>query len=274
MHPVDGAPERGRKAGLGKRTKRRSPLPAAPKRRIRKKKSELIRHPELRVGVTEYGRDSEKSSLVDEAYRALKASILDGTLPPGHQAVEKQIALQLSMSRTPVHEAVIKLENEGFLRVLPRRGVQIHRISAEDMQETYDVIIALEGMAAALIARRTKEAAAATIAAMSMATDDMEQALRDEDLRTWAAADDRFHRTLIGDCGNGRLARLAATATDQAQRARLATLRMRERPTRSVDEHREILDALRRADAFAARAAVERHRYRASREIIEAIVGL
>jgi len=63
---------------------------------------------------------------------------------------------QLKMSRTPVHEAIIRLESEGFPCVLPRRGVQILKLSADDMRETYDVIIALEGMAGALIAARRK----------------------------------------------------------------------------------------------------------------------
>jgi DNA-binding GntR family transcriptional regulator len=227
-----------------------------------------------RISVAEYDRGAETRSLVNDAYRALKASILDGTLPAGYQAVEKQIAQQLNMSRTPVHEAVIRLESEGFLRVLPRRGVQIVRLSADDMRETYDLIIALEGMAAALIAALPRETAEPIAASMRADTDAMEQALERDDLRAWAAADDRFHRTLVADCGNGRLARLAATMTDQAQRARIATLRMRQKPERSIVEHREILAALAASDAQAARQAVERHRTRASREIIEAISTL
>ena len=94
--------------------------------------TDLPRDAPLRIIASELEVGSEKNSLVDEAYRALKASILDGTLPAGYQAVEKRIAEQLKMSRTPVHEAVIRLENEGFLRVLPRRGVQVLRLSAED----------------------------------------------------------------------------------------------------------------------------------------------
>jgi DNA-binding GntR family transcriptional regulator len=177
------------------------------------------------------------------------------------------------MSRTPVHEAIIRLENEGFLRVLPRRGVQVLRLSADDMRDTYDVIIALEGMAAALIAGRRTEVRD-VIAAMTARTDDMERALDAGDLKAWAAADDQFHRLLVNDCGNAKLARLAATMTDQAQRARLATLRVRAKPLTSVAEHRAILAMLSSGDVDGARAAVERHRYRASREIIDAISGL
>ena len=128
-------------------------------------------------------------------------------------------------------------------------------------------------MAAGLIAAR-KGSAEHVVAAMTARTDEMERALEANDLKAWAAADDRFHRTLVTDCGNIKLARLAATMTDQAQRARLATLRVRAKPMTSIVEHREILAMLTRGDVEGARQAVERHRYRASREIIEAISGL
>ena len=92
------------------------------------------------------------TSLVDEAYQALKTAIRDNVFPPGHQAAEPEIARQLGMSRTPVHEAIIRLQEEGLVQVLPRRGILICPISADDIREIYDVLIAVEGMAAALLA--------------------------------------------------------------------------------------------------------------------------
>src|SRR4051794_4094051 len=82
------------------------------------------------------------TSLVDEAYQALKTAIRDNVFPPGHQAAEPEIARQLGMSRTPVHEAIIRLQEEGLVQVLPRRGILICPISGEDMREIYDVLIA------------------------------------------------------------------------------------------------------------------------------------
>ncbi len=218
-----------------------------------------------------------KDSLVEEAYRTLKASILDGTLPAGYQAVEQRVAEQLKMSRTPVHEAVIRLQHEGLLRVLPRRGVQVLPVSALDMRETYKVLIALEGMAGLLLAEQGDRASDAgrVVAEMKRATDRMEAALLAHDLKTWAEQDDHFHRLLVTECGNARLAAVARTMTDQAQRARAATLRLRPVPSlfRSVDEHRHILAALGLGNGLAAREAVEAHRSRASREIIAALTG-
>jgi DNA-binding GntR family transcriptional regulator len=218
-------------------------------------------------------RVDKKESLVEDAYRALKASILDGTLPAGYRAVEHRIADQLNMSRTPVHEAVIRLQHEGLVRVLPRRGVQVLPISAADMVEVYQVLVAMEGMAAMLLAEHP-ERAEASIRMMEDATNQMERALKAEDLRGWARADDQFHRVLVSECGNQRLAKMAATMVDQAQRARTVTLQFRPLPHASVQEHRVIISAIRAGDTLGARAAAEGHRTRASGEIIKAIERL
>lgn len=211
-----------------------------------------------------------RESLAQAAYAALKASILETLLPPGHEAVEQAIADQLGMSRTPVHEAVLRLQHEGFLQVLPRRGVRVLPIDPTDLRETYDVLIALEGAAAALLAGRGA-AGAAALDRMAAATGAMGAALSAGDRKGWAAADDRFHRTLLEGGGNAKLARLAQTAADQAQRARSATAALRPDPTTSIAEHAAILDALREARPEAARLAVAAHRRRASEEILRVL---
>ncbi len=214
-----------------------------------------------------------RESLAQAAYAALKASILENLLPPGHEAVEQAIAEQLGMSRTPVHEALLRLQHEGLVRVLPRRGVRVLPIDPTDLGETYEVLIALEGAAAALLARRGA-AGAAALAAMAAATTAMAQALAAGDRPGWAAADDRFHRTLLAGCGNAKLARLAQTAADQAQRARSASVALRAEPTASVAEHQAILAALGAGQAEPARAAVAAHRQRASRDILRVLATL
>ncbi len=215
----------------------------------------------------------KKDSLVEDAYKVLKASILDGTLPAGYQAVEHRIADQLNMSRTPVHEAVIRLQHEGLVRVMPRRGVQVLPISASDMIEVYQLLVAMEGAAAMLLAKDPDRAQAA-IQMLEDATNQMERALDADDLRGWARADDQFHRVLVNESGNRRLAKMTATLIDQAQRARAVTLPFRTVPRTSVQEHRIVISAIRAGDPIGARAAAEGHRTRASGEIIKAIERL
>src|SRR3954447_8668277 len=139
---------------------------------------------------------ARKPSLVDDAYAALKEAIRENTFPPGYQGSEQEIATRLGMSRTPVHEAIIRLQEEGLVRVLPKRGVVVLALSPDDMREVYDVIIALEGMAAGLIAGMGGEGRQTVVATLETVNEDMAAALRDNDMDGWARADDCFHRAL------------------------------------------------------------------------------
>lgn len=208
-----------------------------------------------------------KTSLVDLAYEKIKVRILDNQYHPGYQALENEVAEDLGMSRTPVREALIRLKHEGLVELIPRRGVRVVPVMADDMQEIYDVLTSLESMAAELLARRKPDAA--TLEPMKAATRDMETALKDDDLEAWAAADEKFHRALIDLCGNRRLASMANTVRDQGHRARMVTLRLREKPLASVDEHEQVLQAIESGDWKTARDVHYAHRKRASVELTD-----
>jgi DNA-binding GntR family transcriptional regulator len=218
----------------------------------------------------------KKLSLVDDAYGKLKAAIRDNEFPPGYQGSEQEIATRLGMSRTPVHEAVIRLQEEGLVRVLPRRGVVVCAISADDMREIYEVIIALECAAAELLAQRPSEERLATARELELANKAMEKALRSDDLTAWAKADELFHRLLIEHSGNKRLLRMYHTIMDQSHRARMITLRIRPKPEGSAAEHRSIVEAIKRGSPSEARELAKNHRVRASRQLIPLLrqVGL
>lgn len=212
-------------------------------------------------------RRPSKTSLVEDAYRALKEAVRDNTLPPGFQGSEQELAQRLGMSRTPVHEAVIRLQEEGLVRVLPRRGVVVCAISPEDIREIYDVLIALEGTAAELLAGKPKAERLSAAAELESANAAMQTALDADDLALWAKADERFHGLLVERCGNRRLARLLATILDQSHRARMLTLRLRPKPQGSVAEHRGIVEAIREGDGSLASERTKRHRM-AARDLI------
>ena len=203
------------------------------------------------------------ASLGAAAYAALKRAVLDASLAPGSTASEPEIATRLGMSRTPVHEAVLRLQSEGFLRVIPKRGVLVVPVSRADVAEVYEVLIALEGAAAARLARGRAGAALAELRAL---TAEMEQALAEDRRTAWAEADDAFHRLLLRACGNSRLEAGAANALDLAGRARLLTLRARPL-SRSAAEHWALIEALDAGDAETARKTLAEHRARAAREM-------
>lgn len=209
-----------------------------------------------------------KASLVENAYDALKSAIRDNVFPPGYQGSEQEIATQLGMSRTPVHEAVIRLQEEGLLRVLPRRGVLVAAISPDDMREIYEVIIALECVSAELIAAMPSERRTPIAEELAAVNTAMETALADDKLVAWAEADGRFHQLLVERSGNRRLARMFHTIMDQSHRARMLTLRLRPKPAGSVRDHAAILRAIRKGDAETAREQTKAHRVRARDQLL------
>jgi DNA-binding GntR family transcriptional regulator len=210
----------------------------------------------------------------DIAYRLVKMAILDGGLPPGYRASEQQIALRLSMSRTPVHQAVVRLQQEQWLELSPRRGVEIATIDSGDMREVYETLMALEGAAVAKLAARPPDVDDEIDASLRVAGDECVSALDADDLRGWAEADHRFHTLLLTTSGNTRLARLAQSVTEQAHRARLVTVGLRPRPTASNADHDAIIRAIVEREPVTAREALERHRRRGIETLLPILEAL
>lgn len=194
------------------------------------------------------------------AYRVIKAGIIDGSLPPGTSVSEQQLATRLNMSRTPVHQALVRLEQEGWLKVNSRRGVQVAPILASEMGDIYETLMALEGAAVRRLAQRPAGPDDGTDSQLTTACGEAQAALERGDLTAWAIADNEFHTLLMHACGNPRLAHQASSVMEQAHRARLLTVRLRPWPSSSNDDHRRIVDAIIDRDPAGARAALESHR--------------
>jgi len=221
--------------------------------------------------VAENAREpTQPGSLVEVAYQRLRAQILDNTLPPGFRAFEQELADRLGISRTPVREALIRLQKEGLVEVVPRHGMKVLPVSPEDMRDIYEVLTALESAAAEIVARRAP--GEDELAPLAQASRDMAKALKNDDLEAWAAADERFHRGLIELSGNRLLIEAVLNLWDRAHRARMSTLRLRSKPINSTKEHVLLLERLRAGDARGAVEANRAHRERASRELLEILI--
>ncbi|MBB4003542.1 GntR family transcriptional regulator [Aurantimonas endophytica] len=212
-----------------------------------------------------------KPPLVEAAYDALKQAIRDGMFPPGFQGSELEMAHRLGMSRTPVHQAIIRLQSEGMVELRPKRGVVIRSLSPDDMREVYDVIIAVEGMAALLLAEQPAAARQAVCDDLEAMNEELIEALDRDDLARWADVDARFHAVLVEGSGNSRLAKIARINIDQSYRARRLTLRFRPKPVHSIGEHRLIIAAAREGDAAGARQMAQDHKIKA-RDLIVALL--
>ncbi len=214
------------------------------------------------------------SGLAEAAYAAIKEAIRSNRFEPGYHAGEVEIARQLGMSRTPVHQAMARLQEEGLVRIQPKRGILICGLSPAELADAYEIVVALEGAAAERLARQPQPSRWAATDTLAALIDTMESALRASDLAGWAAADEEFHETLVAACGNTRLQRMAGTIADQLHRARMFTLKLRPLPVESAAQHRAIVDALRGGEATAAREAAAAHRRSACAQILPLVAKL
>ena len=210
----------------------------------------------------------KKTSLVDNAYAAMRAAIRDASFAPGYQASELEIALRLGMSRTPVHEAAIRLQEDGLVRVLPRKGILILALAPDDVREIYDVLIGIEGRAAEIVAALSEVERLAAARVLDKCTDAMAEAHQGGDLPAWGEADGAFHAALIEHARNGRMSRIIQAVNDQSHRARMLTLNLRRGLDASIAEHRQIAKAVRMGKTLEALEAARSHRIRARDELL------
>jgi len=229
--------------------------------------SAVVRTTEDRTGATTVRQAPVgKSGLVEQAYRSIRQRILDNVYPAGFRALEQEFADGLKLSRTPVREALLRLQSEGLLELIPRHGARVLPVSAVDMREIYEVLTALESMAAETVTRR--KPTAAELKPLSGASRDMTSALKADDLDAWARADEHFHRQLLELAGNTVLMQTVQQLWDRAHRARMVTLRLRPPPVHSTREHNAIVDAIRAGDPEATARLYRAHRQRASVELL------
>ena len=190
--------------------------------------------------------DDALTSLTATAYETIKHRILQNAYPGGFQVLEDQLCEELGMSRTPLREALVRLEHEGLVEIIPRRGMRVLPLNAADIADIFQVLSSLELLAVRLLATRQDNKASVERLQTDVAA--MKKALAADDLDTWASADERFHRALVDESGNPRLAGAARTLLDQSQRFRIFTLRMRDRPTKSTRSHEALVAAIRKGD--------------------------
>jgi DNA-binding GntR family transcriptional regulator len=179
----------------------------------------------------------------------LRDAILDGTLEPGEQLKDAEIAVWLGLSRTPIREAMARLEEYGLVETAPNRYTRVTPLSAADARDAFTVVAALHSLAALLGVPRVEESELAT---MRRANEDFAAALRATNVDRALAADDRFHGVLVQASANREIARSLGRLMPKIrrlERARFGSLAGR----RSVEQHDTIvaLGASGRADATA-----------------------
>ncbi|MGN0659879.1 MAG: GntR family transcriptional regulator [Emergencia sp.] len=189
-------------------------------------------------------------------YEQLKLQILTGRITPGTRMMEVELADEMGVSRTPVREAIRKLEKEGLVTIEPRRGAYASDISVKDMVDTLEVREDLEGLAAYLAASRMTED---QIEELVTITDGYSEAIRNSDTEKIISYDEQFHKYIVACSGNKTLIQLSETVQELALRFRYLYYDDFSRYENMPVEHRQIIEAIKGGDADAARATADNH---------------
>ncbi len=212
---------------------------------------------------------SALGSMRDRAYQLIKQRIVTNEAPVGAPLSDQEIAERLGISRTPVREAILLLQREGFVEVIPRVGVRVRPLFLEDVRELYDILTELETLAVGLLTAR--HSTPEELKPLTDAVHAMKVGLKGDDLFAWIDADERFHRGLFYLSGNRRLALAGNSYRDQVQRAHVVALKLRPRPDQFVEGHVELMELIRRGDVEGARARHYAEWVRAREELMAAI---
>ena len=212
-------------------------------------------------------RSAKPNTLVDRVYHEIQNRILYNVWGAGHQALEQELAEELKVSRTPVREALSRLQRDGLVKVIPRHGMRVLPISLTDIQEIYQILTSLESLAVELAAAR--KLSSRELEFLERATQKMNIAHDANDIKAWAQADEDFHYHLVELSGNRILTDVVDSFWSRAKRARLTLLSGRKSTTASTQEHAMLVDAIRQGNSQLARETLENHRRRGIRNLTE-----
>jgi DNA-binding GntR family transcriptional regulator len=195
-------------------------------------------------------------SRVQRVREQLEDDIVNGRLLPGEQVQVEQLVARFGVSRTPVREALQQLEASGLVEVQPKRGTYVSRLGMPELIQMFEVMAELEAFCARLAARRAHEADLREIEA-ALAQCEAEAA--SGNVNAYYYANEHFHQLIYHACGNPFLVQQTLGLKNRLKPYRRLQLQMRNRIAQSLDEHRQVVAALRRGDSEAAAEAARAH---------------
>jgi DNA-binding GntR family transcriptional regulator len=203
--------------------------------------------------------------LRDVVFNTLRQAILTGELKPGERLMEIHLANRLGVSRTPIREAIRKLELEGLVTMIPRRGAEVAQITEKSMNDVLEVRRAVDALCAELACERiTKE----ELESLKDACDAFEQAVKTKDIKRIAEADVELHDIIVQATGNQRLIQLVNTLSEQMYRYRFEYIKDYSQHEKLVEEHRIIYESIVKKDRKTASEAAKMHIDNQERTII------
>lgn len=199
---------------------------------------------------------NEYLPLRDVVFNTLRQAILKGELEPGERLMEIQLAERLGVSRTPIREAIRKLELEGLVLMIPRKGAEVAQISETSLREVLEVRRSLEELAIELACQRITEEELQALEAVEAT---FAEAIRKGDAMNIAETDEHYHDLIYQATDNSRLVQILNNLREQMYRYRLEYIKDADKRQILIVEHEHILRALRSHNIQDAKSAVREH---------------
>jgi DNA-binding GntR family transcriptional regulator len=189
--------------------------------------------------------DREEASLHDEILARLRDHVIEGNIPDGDRVPERQLCEMLGISRTPLREALKVLASEGLVELLPNRGARVRRLSEHDLNELFDVMGGLEGLAGRLACEHITDVEIAEIERLHY---EMYGFYLHRDMHGYFRVNQLIHQKIVEASRNATLRSAYANFAGRIRRVRYSAnfARKRERWGEAMREHESILEALRR----------------------------
>lgn len=192
----------------------------------------------------------------EKSYKGIKQAIISYEIKPGEPLVEKQIADKLGVSRTPVREALKELKNEGLVKIIPRKGAFVAEISSRDIEEIFLLREILECTAIKIAISRIKEE---DLIEIESTFNSIINDIKRKNYKNVLYVDIKFHNFIVDSSGNSRLYQFIRILNDQIYRLRYLSATVPGRLSKSLQEHKDILEALKKRDKDLAEQRLRRH---------------
>lgn len=201
-------------------------------------------------------------------FNTIREAIIIGELKPGERLMEVQLAEKMGVSRTPVREAIRKLELEGLVEMLPRKGARVANLSEKDIMDVLEVRSTLDGLASSLSALRITDD---EIKELKHILAQFITCVEKNNLQGSIRKDVEFHDVIYRSSRNDKLIQISNNLREQVQRYRVIYMKDYSSSSELVKEHTEILDAISRRDPDAAMKVARLHIKKQEESIIRSV---
>lgn len=199
-------------------------------------------------------------------YEHIRQAITDRTFAPGERLMEIQLADEMGVSRTPVREAIRKLELEGLVVMIPRRGTYVADLSIKDINEVYEIRTSLDILAAGLAAERISDEELEELQRLLVI---IGKSIEEGDMTSIVEADTAFHDILYKASRNGRLCQIISNLREQITGIRGTSMRYPGRLKDTQEEHRQLVEAIASRNVLRSQEAARIHLENAERTLMQ-----